>query len=288
MRTRELGRTGVRLPVVGQGTWNLERDPEAGVRALVRGFELGLSHVDTAEMYGGGRVEEVVGQALASWPGEVFVTSKVLPSNASRAGTIAACERSLARLGRERLDLYLLHWPGEHPFEETLAGFEALEAAGKIRFFGVSNFDARELDEACRLAGAGRIACDQVLYHLTERAVEHRLLARCEALGASLVAYSPLGSEGGSEGLGPGFPASDSNGGKVLARIARARGATPQQVALAFLLRDQGVLVIPKAERLAHVEANARAGELVLEAEEQAALEAAFPLGPEPRSLPTI
>lgn len=283
MQSRPFGSTGVRLPVLGQGTWNLERAERAqAVRALRRGFELGLTHVDTAEMYGDGAVEELVGEALDGWPDEVFVTSKVLPHNASRRGTVEACERSLARLRRERIDLYLLHWPGPHPLEDTLAAFEELVLAGKVRFFGVSNFDAAELDHAVRLAGPGRIACDQVLYHLGERTVEHRVLTRCALHGVALVAYSPFGST-------LRFPPRGARGARAtLAAVAQARGATPRQVALAFLTRERCAFAIPKAQSVEHVEENAAAGELVLDESEIRTLEAAFPLGPEPRVLPTI
>lgn len=282
MRQRPFGTTGVSLPVIGQGTWNLERDdPDEALRALRRGLELGLTHVDTAELYGSGRVEELVGRALAGWRGELFVTSKVLPTNATRAGTIAACERSLARLGRESLDLYLLHWPGPHPLEETLAAFAELRAAGKARFTGVSNFDAAGLDRAVRLAGAGNVVCDQVLYHLGERAAEHRVLGRCRAHGAALVGYSPFGSSAA-------FPPGGTAARATLEAVAARRGATARQVALAFLTRDPAAFAIPKAGRAAHVEENAAAAELALDAEDLRALEQAFPLGPEPRELPTI
>ena len=283
MRRRPLGATGRELPVIGQGTWNLEQEERAdAVRALRRGLELGMDHVDTAEMYGDGAVEEIVGEALAGWPDEVFVASKVLPQNASRRGTVQACERSLARLGRERIDLYLLHWPGSHPLEDTLAAFEELALGGKIGAYGVSNFDAAEVERAVGIAGPGRIACNQVLYHLGQRAIEHRVLPRCDELGVTVVAYSPFGSEPDA------FPPGGAGGRRALEAVARAHGATPHQVALAFLTRHASVLAIPKAARLAHVEDNAAAGELVLEPDEVEALEAAFPLGREPRELPTI
>jgi diketogulonate reductase-like aldo/keto reductase len=285
MRERAFGSTGVRLPVIGQGTWELERaERDAAVRALRRGLELGLTHIDTAEMYGDGAVEEIVGEALRGRREQAFVATKVLPENASRRGTVAACERSLARLGLERIDLYLLHWAGSHPLADTLAAFEELQAAGKIRFFGVSNFDAQEFEQAVELAsargGPGRIACNQVLYHLKERAIEHRVLPRCEALGVALVAYSPFGSGR--------FPASGSRAHHALEQVAREHGATPRQVALAFLTRRAAVFTIPKAARSEHVEENAGAGELELTGEDLSRLESAFPLGPEPRSLPSL
>jgi len=269
------------LPAVGQGTWDMEKaDPAEATRALLAGLDAGLTHVDTAEMYGDGRVEEWLGKALAGRRDEVFLASKVLPSNASRRETLAACERSLKRLRTDTLDLYLLHWPGSHPLADTLAAFEELRAAGKVRHYGVSNFDASELREAVRLAPPGRIACNQVLYHLEERAIEHRVLPACRELGVTLVAYSPFGSGR--------FPGPRSRGGRVLSEIASARGASAYAVALAFLLREEEVVTIPKAARREHVLENAATGDLELTADEIARIEAVFPLGPEPASLPTI
>ena len=159
-----------------------------------------MTHIDTAEMYGSGAAEELVGEAIAGRRDEVFLVSKVLPHNASRAGTIAACERSLKRLRTDRLDCYLLHWRGSHPLEDTVAAFEKLRADGKILSWGVSNFDVDDLDELSRIAGAGHIACNQVLYHLRERAIEHAVIPWCEANGVAVVAYSPFGHAGGFPG----------------------------------------------------------------------------------------
>jgi diketogulonate reductase-like aldo/keto reductase len=267
--------------VIGLGTWNLEHDDRAtAVRALRHGLELGMTHIDTAEMYGAGRVEELVGEAIVGRREGVFLVSKVLPQNASRRGTVAACERSLARLGVERLDLYLLHWPGPHPLRDTIEAFEELRAAGAIEHYGVSNFDERELARAAAIAGDGRIACDQVLYHLQERAIEHRLLPACRDRGVALVAYSPFGSGD--------FPSPASAGGRALQEVADELGATPRQVALAFLLRDPVVFAIPKAARVEHVEDNAGAARVVLPAEHVTRLEAAFPRGRRPRGIPTL
>jgi len=283
VRRRPFGSTGLELPVLGQGTWTIERgDRREAVRALRRGFELGMTHVDTAEMYGDGRAEEVVGEALRGWKGEVFVASKVLPQNASRTGTVAACERSLRRLGRERIELYLLHWPGAHPLEDTVAGFEELVAAGKVGAWGVSNFDADELARTVAIGGSGGVACDQVLYHLEERAIEHRVVPRCAELGVAVVAYSPFGSDTAS------FPPGGQGGRRALLDLARELGATPRQIVLAFLTRHPSVFAIPKAASVAHVEENAAAGDLVLGEEGVRRLEQAFPLGREPRELPTI
>jgi diketogulonate reductase-like aldo/keto reductase len=280
MRRRALGWTGEEIPIVGQGTWQMERDDRAAcVAALRRGLDLGMTHIDTAELYGDGVVEEtIVSEAIAGRRDEVFLVSKVLPQNATFDGTIAACERSLRRLRTDRLDLYLLHWPGRHPLARTLDAFEALVAAGKIRFHGVSNFDDGDLDEALAHAGPRRIACDQVLYHLEERAIEHRVVPACQRAAAAVVGYSPFGSGR--------FPSSRTRGGKLLAGIARAHGVTPHAVALAFLSRH--AFAIPKASTVAHVEANARAGDLALTPEEIARLDDAFPRGPARRELPTL
>jgi diketogulonate reductase-like aldo/keto reductase len=281
MPQRELGRTGERIALLGQGTWEMERaDEREATRALLAGLDAGLTHVDTAEMYGEGRVEEWLGRALAGRRPEVFLASKVLPQNASRRGAIRACERSLERLRTDHLDLYLLHWPGEHPLADTLAAFEELRAAGKVRHYGVSNFDAHELAEAVRLAPPGRIACNQVVYHPGERAIEHAVLPTCERLGVTLVAYSPFGSGR--------FPGPRSRGGRALAELARELGATPRAVALAWLVRHPRVVAIPKAARAEHVLENARAAALALSPEQRSRLEAAFPLGRKPRALPSI
>lgn len=266
MDTRPFGATGVEVSVIGQGTWNMERDPRGSVAALRRGVELGLTHVDTAEMYGSGRVEEIVGEALKGIRERVFLASKVLPSNASYAGTLRACERSLKRLRVERLDLYLLHWAGEHPLEETLRAFETLKADGKIRFYGVSNFDPEELQRAAALAGPGGIACDQVLYNLEERTIEHGLVAACDRHRSALVAYSPLGGDGG-------FRPS-----KALEDVAASLGATPRQAALAYLTRHPGSFALVKSSSAARVEENARLPKLG--AGDVAALDRAHPLGP--------
>jgi diketogulonate reductase-like aldo/keto reductase len=269
---------GVMVPVIGQGTWNMEDDHRAeAIRALQRGIDLGLTHIDTAELYGSGKVETLVGEAIAGRRDEVFLVSKVLPSNASRRGTIEACERSLARLRTDRLDCYLLHWPGQHPLAETIAGFEALVASGKIRSWGVSNFDERETAAAVHIAGEGKVACNQVLHHLNERAIEHAVVPYCEQHGIAVVSYSPFGSGQ--------FP----RDAEVLVRIAKAHDASTRQVALAFLAsRAPNVLVIPKAARAAHVEDNAGALELTLTAQDIAAIDAAFPLGRRRAGVPTL
>jgi diketogulonate reductase-like aldo/keto reductase len=276
--TRAFGAGGVRVPVLGQGTWNLERDDRReAIRALRAGLDAGATHLDTAEMYGAGRVEEIIAEAIAGRRDEVFLVSKVLPENASRRGAVAACERSLKRLRTDRLDCYLLHWAGEHPLTDTIAAFEELAAAGKIRRYGVSNFDEDELTEAVGLAGPGRIACNQVLYHLGERRIEHAVLPFCEAHGIAVVGYSPFGSGR--------FPGPRSRGGRVLAAIGAERGATARQVALAFLVRRPSLFAIPKSSRAERALENAGAAELALDAGDVARLEAAFPLGPRRRGI---
>ena len=281
MERRAFGRTGREAPVIGQGTWYLERGPrDRAIAALRRGLDLGATHVDTAEMYGSGAAEKIVGEAIAGRRDDVFLVSKVLPENASRRGTVAACERSLARLGTDRLDGYLLHWRGRHPLADTFAAFEQLARDGKILSFGVSNFDVADLEEACAIAGAGRIACNQVLYHLRERAIERAVLPWCEAHGVALVAYSPFGHDD--------FPDEGSPGGRVLAEIAAAHGATPRQVALRFLVRRPAAFAIPKAARPEHVEENAGAGRLELTPSERARIDAAFPPGPPSQGLPVL
>jgi diketogulonate reductase-like aldo/keto reductase len=268
------------IPAIGQGTWYFEQAPRAAaLAALRRGLDLGLTHIDTAELYGSGKAEEIVGEAIAGRRDEVFLVSKVMPQNASRAGTIAACEKSLKRLKTDRLDCYLLHWRGRHPLAETFAGFEDLKRAGKIRAWGVSNFDADDLAEAAGVAGAANIACNQVLYHLEERGIEHTVIPWCEKNGVAVVGYSPFGS--GS------FPKSSSAGGRALAGIATRLGATPRQVALAFLTRRPSLLAIPKAADVTHVEENAGAGALRLTAADIETIDAALPAGT-PRALAMI
>ncbi len=280
MKTRAFGPGRSGVSVIGQGTWNLELAPRAeAVKTLQRGIDLGMTHIDTAEMYGSGRAEAITGEAIAGRRDKVFVVSKVLPSNASRKGTLDACERSLKQLKTDYLDCYLLHWRGSYPLEETFAAFEELKAAGKIRSWGVSNFDEDDLDEALAAAGKGRIACNQVLYHLRERAVEHAVIPWCEKHEVAVVAYSPFGQMAS--------PALSTPGGKALAEIADARDLTPRQIALAFLTRKKSVLAIPKASKVAHAEENAGAGEVELSAKEIEQIDKAFPRG-RSKSLPML
>src|SRR4029077_728671 len=194
MELREFGASRREVPVIGQGTWYIETAKRASaIAALRRGLDFGMTHIDTAELYGSGAAEGVVAQAIAGRRDEIFLVSKVLPQNASRRGTILACDRSLARLNTDRLDCYLLHWRGQHPLEDTIAAFEELKSAGKILSWGVSNFDLPDLEDVHKIAGEGNLVCNQVLYHLEERAIEHAVIPWCEKRGVAVVAYSPFG-----------------------------------------------------------------------------------------------
>jgi len=279
MFSRSFGPTQRQVPVIGQGSWQIESTREAdAVAALRGGLDLGMTHIDTAEMYGAGAAERIIAAAISGRRDEVFLVSKVLPSNASARGTLAACERSLRNLGTDRLDCYLLHWRGRYPLSETVSAFEALKRDGKILSWGVSNFDVDDLEEVTAIGGPP--ACNQVLYHLGERAIEHAVIPWCAAHGTAVVAYTPLGKsaalyEGGSAGA------------RALQQIAARHGATPRQVALRFLVRHEAVFAIPKAARGAHVAENAAAAALELSAADIAAIDAAFKRGAPPRSLPT-
>lgn len=277
MEQRAFGKTGVRVPVIGQGTWWFERHDRAeAIASLRRGLDLGMTHIDTAEMYGSGTVEEIVGEAITGRRDEVFLVSKVQPQNASRQGTVGACERSLRRLRTDSLDCYLLHWPSNHPLADTIAAFEQLAHDGKTKSWGVSNFDEEDVEEAVRLAGPGRVACNQVLYHLGERAIEHHVLPACERHGIALVGYSPFGQ-------------GRFRAHRVLDEIARDRGVTSRQVALAFLTRHPLTFAIPKAARISHVEENAGAGALRLTDAEIGQIDAAFRAGrPRRGHVPTL
>lgn len=262
--------SGEALPVLGQGTWGMGEDASrAGQEAdaLRHGLDRGLRLIDTAEMYADGRAEDIVGSAIAGRRDAVFLVSKVLPGNASRQGTIDACERSLKRLGTDRIDLYLLHWRGPHPLAETLAGFEALLQAGKIRHWGVSNFDmedCRELDSLAPGISPGKAATNQVLYNLMRRGIEYDLLPWSRERGIPVMAYSPI-----EQGRILKYPA--------LGKIAERYGATPAQIALSWLLRQPGVIAIPKAARTAHIEENLAALDIRLDRDDLALLDRAFP-----------
>ncbi len=269
------------MPVIGLGTWNLETaDKDLAIASIRRAISLGMTHIDTAELYGNGEVEEIVGEALAGFRAGVFLASKIRPEHATYAGTLLACEKSLRRLRTDRLDLYMLHWPGSRLPEETFRAFDALQREGKILAWGVSNFDVSDLERAIEIVGEGVIACNQVLYHLEERDAEHVLMRFCERHHIAFVGYSPLGS--GS------FPRVGSWGGDVLAAVAARRRVSPRAVALAFLAHEENTFVIPKSASAAHVEELALAADLVLDDEDRRALAEAFPLGPPRSRLPTL
>ncbi|MDE2513544.1 MAG: aldo/keto reductase [Alphaproteobacteria bacterium] len=262
------------VPALGLGTWMMgERgahEPES-VAALKRGIDLGMTLIDTAEMYGDGGAEELVGQAIKGRRDQIFIVSKVLPSNASRTGVAAACERSLKRLGTDRIDLYLLHWSGSVPLRETVAGFTALRRTGKIRYWGVSNLDLNEMQALWAVPEGDGCAANQLLYNLGRRGIEWDLMPALAARGVPVMAYSPLEQ---------GRLLSD----RTLKQVAAARGATAAQMALAWLLHRPGVIVIPKAATLAHVADNRAAAEIALTPAEFAALDRAFP--PPRRKMP--
>ena len=259
-------RTGRSIPVLGQGTWNMGEDPAratAEADALRLGLDLGMTMIDTAEMYGEGGAEKVVAAAIAGRRDDTYIVSKVYPHNAGRRAVQEACERSLKRLGTDRIDLYLLHWRGSVPLAETIAGFEALQAAGKIIDFGVSNFDREDMLEAAGAPGGAGIAVNQVLYNLARRGVEWDLLSWCRENAVPLMAYSPL-EQGGMLGV-PGLRA-----------VAARHGVTSAQVALAWLLHQPGVIAIPKAVSANHVRENAAALNIKLDADDLAQLDQAF------------
>lgn len=258
---------GEKVAALGQGTWNMgdsSRRRKEEVAALKLGFDLGMTLVDTAEMYASGGAEEVIAEAIAGRRDEIFIVSKVMPQNASRRGTIAACEKSLKRLKVDSIDLYLLHWPGSSPFSETLEGFTALTNSGKIRYWGVSNFDQREMEEVIALSGGGAVATDQVMYNLNRRGIEFSLTGWCEKHHIPIMAYSPL-----DQGKLLRSPAVEN--------IADRHSATAAQVALAWVLRRTNMIVIPKAGSEAHVRENYGALKVRLDAQDMAELDRAFP-----------
>ena len=282
MIRKPFGRAGRDVPVIGQGSWNLPlrgAAADAAKRALRRGIELGMTHIDTAEMYGDGGSERLIGEAIRDIPrAELFIVSKVMPSNASYAGTIAACEASLKRLGCDYLDGYLLHWRGGIPLRETLRALEKLVADGKTRSLGVSNFDVEDLREAAGLLEREPLACNQVLYHLGERTIETHEFDYCRANGIAVVAYTPFGRG----------DYTDAPGVAVLERVAAKHAATVRQVILAFLTRDPIAFSIPKAATVPHVEDNAAAGDLRLDAADVEGIDAAFAVRTRRGGLPSL
>ncbi|WP_107339264.1 aldo/keto reductase [Agrobacterium pusense] len=259
--------SGKEVPALGLGTWNMgetRSSAEQEVESIRRAIDLGMTLIDTAEMYADGRSEEIVGRAIVNHREDVFLVSKVYPWNASATGTVDACERSLARLGTDHIDLYLLHWRGEHPLEETVAAFERLKMDGKIGDWGVSNFDTDDMEELFAVPDGRNCAANQVLYNLSRRGPEFSLLPWCQQHGVPLMAYSPIEQ------------------GRILKnheliRIAKAYQATPAQLALAFLLEREGIIAIPKSSNPARVEENRGATDLDITEEDWAALDAVFP-----------
>ena len=267
--------SGAKIPIFGLGTWRMGEDARrrAGeVAALRHGLELGVTLIDTAEMYGDGEAEAIVADAVGKWRDEVFIVSKVLPENSSRRGTIAACERSLKRLRTNRVDLYLLHWRGSPPLQETLAGFATLMEAGKILDWGVSNFDIGEMEELWETPGGEGVVTNQVPYNLTRRGIDYDLIPWCRERGIPIMAYSPI-----EQGRMLGHAA--------LREVAARHKATPAQVALAWLTRQDGVIAIPKASTIAHLDENLGALELRLTGADLAALDRAFPPPTRPKPL---
>jgi diketogulonate reductase-like aldo/keto reductase len=272
MLTRQFGWTGRRVPVIGQGTWHIEGAPakeRRSTEALRLGLDLGLAHIDTAEMYGSGRAEELAGQAIAGRRNEVFLAGKILPHNASYAGTLRACERSLKRLATDWFDLYMLHWESSHPIGETMRAMEKLVAEKMVRYIGVSNFDVGQVRQAQQALRHERLASNQVLYHLGERGIERQLLPYCAEQEIAVVAYSPF-NEGN-------LPSPTTEGGRVLASIGARHGLTPRQVALNFLTRHPAVFTIPKSSNPEHVRENSGGAGCELPAEDLALIDRAFP-----------
>ena len=266
MQSRKFGSTGKTVPVIGQGTWQMKKN---AVEALRAGIDLGMTHIDTAEMYSG--AEEIVAEAIRGRRSEIVLVSKVLPSNASYKGTIRACDASLRRLKTDYLDVYLIHWwSGGNPIAETMRAMEALVAAGKIRHIGVSNFDVDQLKQAQKALTKERIGCNQVMYHLRSRGIEHGLLPYCESQDIAVVGYSPFGQGD--------FPEPTSKQGRALATIAERHGKTSRQVALNFLTRRDSLFAIPKAGAVNHVRENAGGAGWKLTAEDLKRIDEVFPL----------
>jgi diketogulonate reductase-like aldo/keto reductase len=274
MIKRKFGWTDVNVPIIGQGTWMLEgnnKDTKSrAIETLKLGLDLGMTHIDTAEMYGNGHTEELVAQAITERRDEVFLVSKVLPSNASYEGTIKACKRSLKRLKTDWIDLYLLHWPSSYPITETMRAMEKLVADGLIKYIGVSNFDIEELKEAEQALKNEQMASNQVLYHLGNRGIERRLLPYCTEKGIAIVGYAPFGHGD--------FPSPQSAKGQILEEIAKRHNRTARQVGLNFLTRHDNVFTIPKTSRLERVKENSEGVGWKLTENDIMAIDKAFPV----------
>ncbi|MFF3975805.1 aldo/keto reductase [Streptomyces sp. NPDC001828] len=282
MRLRHLGNTGRQVPLIGQGTWKLEQtDLNTAHRALLAGIDAGMTHLDTAEDYGAGRVEELLAPLIAPRRDRLFLTSKVHPDHATRsADVMTACRNSCRRLRVDHLDLYLLHWPGHAVLEEAVAAFRDLKKQGTIRHWGVSNFGPRDLERLQEHTEDGEAVCNQALYHLAERRIEHQILPTAVQSGMSTIAYSPLGS--------CGFPPTGHQASVVLEAVARDHRATSAQVALAWLARHDSVLLLPRSYDMEHSLANAAAAGLTLSEDAIHALDAAYPLAPDTGVTPTL
>ncbi|TVP40727.1 aldo/keto reductase [Candidatus Nitrosocosmicus arcticus] len=276
MTKRRFGSTNIDIPVIGQGTWMIEGNNDRyahnlAIESLRLGLELGMTHIDTAEMYGNGVVEEMVRQAIMGRRDEVFIASKVLPSNASYYGTLKACERSLKRLNTDRLDLYLIHWPSsEHPIHETMRAMEKLVKEGLVRLIGVSNFDLEELKEAEHALQDETIACNQVLYHLNSRGIERKLLPYCHSKKIAVVGYAPFGHGN--------FPSSNSVKGRLLVEIAERHRKTPHQVVLNFIVNHTKIFTIPKTSKPERVKENGESVGWNLTEDEIADINRIFPV----------
>jgi diketogulonate reductase-like aldo/keto reductase len=264
MVSREFGSTGVKVPVIGQGTWQTK---QSGLEALRAGIELGMTHIDTAEMYTGS--EEIVAEAIRGRRKDIFLVSKVLPSNASYKGTLRACDASLKRLNTGYLDVYLIHWWSSYPIAETMRAMEELVAAGKIRHIGVSNFDVDKVKQAQKALTREKLVCNQVLYHLRSRGIENHVLPYCESQDIAVVGYSPFGQGD--------FPSPNSKQGRTLQTIAERHGKTRRQVALNFLTRRKNLFTIPKASSAEHVRENAGGTGWELTAEDLKLIDSVFP-----------
>jgi diketogulonate reductase-like aldo/keto reductase len=270
VRTRPFGPTSTQVSVIGQGTWRV-RDRTSATQAIREGIKLGLTHIDTAELYeNNSKSETMLGNALKGHLKDVFLASKVLPHNATYEGTIAACDASLQRLGTDHLDLYYLHWRGDHPLEETFDAMAELVEADKVRHVGVSNFEVADLEEAESILGKGVLAANQVLYHLEDRGAESEVLPWCKRHKVTMVAYSPFGA---------GSFLTSAKARAAVEAAAKGTGLTLRQLALAFLVRDPSVVAIPKAESVAHVRDNA-GGDADLDDEVIEQLDRAFPVKP--------
>jgi diketogulonate reductase-like aldo/keto reductase len=283
MINRKFGWTGVEVPIIGQGTWMIDGNSEkesSAIKTLRLGLDLGMSHIDTAEMYGNGHVEELVGEAIAGRRDEIFLVSKVLPSNASYEGTLKACKRSLKRLKTDWLDLYLLHWRGSYPLSETMRAMEKLVVEGLVKYIGVSNFDVEDLKEAEQVLQTEQIACNQVLYNLRDRGIERHLIPYCSKKRIAIVGYAPFGHGN--------FPSPSSREGKLLIEIGRRHNRTPKQVALNYLTRHPTTFTIPKTTREERVRENSGGMGWQLTENEVHEIDRAFPLPPPDTTLGVI